>query len=64
MQTRQFDCQIYVPRRGFMRLNLPQEDGPVRVARLDYLTYEDLSDPSFRRLLAALQSLPLPEPAP
>ncbi len=59
MQAQLFDCQIYVPRRGRMTLNLPTEAGPVKVARLDYIGYEEMADPEFRRLLAALQSIPL-----
>jgi hypothetical protein len=53
-----FDCQIYVPARGPMAFRLPTESGPTRIARLQPLVYDELVDPSFRRLLAAFESLP------
>jgi len=59
MQAQVFDCQIFVPRRGLMKLGLPAETGPVKIARLDYIGFEEMSDPEFRRLLAAFQSIPL-----
>jgi hypothetical protein len=55
-----FDCQMYVSRRGFMTLTLPAESGPKKIARLEPLSYDDLIDPSFRRLLAAFHSVPKP----
>lgn len=42
-----------------MRLNMPIETGPIRIAHLDYLNYDELSDPKFRRLLAMFQTIPL-----
>jgi hypothetical protein len=58
----EFDCQLYVSRRGVITLNMPQEQGPVRVARLKPLGYDELIDPAFRRLLAAFESVPQPRP--
>jgi hypothetical protein len=56
----EFDCQLYVSRRGMIMLKMPQEDGPVRVARLKPLAYDELIDPAFRRLLAAFEAVPQP----
>jgi hypothetical protein len=53
-----FDCQMYVSSHGAMRLNVPSENGPVRIARLKPLDYDELVDPSFRKLLATFESLP------
>jgi hypothetical protein len=53
-----FECQMYVTRHGAMELGLPSEPGPIHVARLQPLAYEELVDPSFRRLLAAFETLP------
>src|SRR6185369_13135552 len=55
-----FECHMYVSARGAMKFNLPVEPGPKRIARLEPLEYELLIDPSFRRLLAAFESLPQP----
>ena len=52
-----FDCQLYVARRGAMAFNLPAEDGPQKVARLEPLSYDELVAPDFRRLLAAFNKL-------
>jgi hypothetical protein len=54
-----FECQMYVTRRGVMEFELPSEPGPVRIAMLEPLAYDELVDPSFRRLLAAFETLPL-----
>ena len=55
-----FRCQMYVSKAGSFSLNLPSEDGPTRIARLQPLVYDELIDPSFRRLIAAFESLPQP----
>ena len=55
-----FDCQIYVPARGLMSFRLPAESGPKHIARFVPLAYDELVDPSFRRLLAAFESVPKP----
>jgi hypothetical protein len=55
-----FDCQIYVARRGTMTLNLPIEAGPKKVASLEPISHAELVEPSFRRLLAAFESVPRP----
>jgi hypothetical protein len=53
-----FECHMYVGARGAMNFILPVEAGPQRVARLEPLAHEKLVDPSFRRLLAAFESIP------
>ncbi len=53
-----FECHMYVSPRGDMNFSLPAESGPKRIARLEPLDHELLIDPSFRRLLAAFESLP------
>ena len=60
MSAIEFDCQIYVPLRGNMTFSFPAESGPRRVARLEPLRYDELVDPSFRRLLAAFESVQRP----
>ena len=55
-----FSCQMYVTARGTMDFSLPAESGPNKIARLEPLPYDKLIDPSFRRLLAAFESLPQP----
>ncbi|GAC1370431.1 MAG: hypothetical protein NVSMB39_3210 [Candidatus Saccharimonadales bacterium] len=59
-QTFNFQCQMYVGARGGMDFILPVESGPSKVARLEPLAYDKLVDPSFRRLLAAFESVPSP----
>jgi hypothetical protein len=59
-EDRVFDCRLYVSRRGAITLRMPTETGPVRVARLEALDYDALVDPTFRRLLAAFESVPQP----
>lgn len=54
-----FECQMYVTGRA-MNFILPDETGPNKVARLEPLAYDKLIDPSFRRLLAAFESVPSP----
>lgn len=53
-----FDCQLYVSRRGVMTLRVPTESGPIRIALLKPLDYDELVDPGFRKLLATFESLP------
>ncbi|HEX3082570.1 MAG TPA: hypothetical protein VHQ86_04930 [Candidatus Saccharimonadia bacterium] len=53
-----FICRLYVPARRPMRLMMPAEPGPMPVAKLEPLAYDKLIDPSFRRLLAAFESIP------
>jgi hypothetical protein len=60
MSFRDFDCQIYIARHEVMRLNLPVESGPQKVARLEPIEHSQLIDPAFRRLLAAFESVPRP----
>jgi hypothetical protein len=57
---RTFDCQLYVTARGTITLRMPSEDGPVRVARLEPVAYDQLVEPGFRRLLAAFEGVPRP----
>ena len=53
-----FDCRFYVPARGRLRPVLPKDSGPRRLAKLETVTFDQLSDPEFHRLLAALETLP------
>jgi len=53
-----FECRMYVSARDVMKFKLPAEPGPHRIARLEPIDYERLIDPSFRRLLAAFESIP------
>lgn len=53
-----FECHMYVSARSAISLRLPPESGPRQIARLEPLDHETLIDPSFRRLLAAFESLP------
>ena len=55
-----FDCQMYVAKSGQLSLLVPEESGPTRVARLEHLTFNQLQDPGFRRLLGAFQKVPAP----
>jgi len=43
-----------------MNFMLPAESGPERIARLEPLAHDKLIDPSFRRLLAAFESVSNP----
>jgi hypothetical protein len=52
-----FECQMYVSPRGVLAASLPAEFGPMHVARLEPLSHDKLIDPSFRRLLAAFESV-------
>lgn len=54
---RMFDCQMYVTARGTMTFRLPSETGPTLVAKLVPLPYDELTDPGFRRLLAAFNTI-------
>ena len=53
-----FDCQLYVPLNGPMTARLPIEEGPRSVVTLQPIAYDQLVDPSFRRLLAAFDAAP------
>jgi hypothetical protein len=53
-----FECQMYVSARDAIYFRLPAEPGPKRVVKLEPLSHDKLIDPSFRRLLAAFESLP------
>jgi|GEM_PF-1329098 len=55
-----FECHMYVSPRGNMNFILPAESGPQRIARLEPLAHDKLIDPSFRRLLAAFESVSNP----
>ena len=55
-----FECHMYVPAGGAFNFILPPEPGPMKVARFEPLEHEELIDPSFRRLLAAFESVPEP----
>jgi hypothetical protein len=55
-----FDCQMYVTKKGTLSLSLPAESGPKKVARLEPVSHAELIEPSFRRLLAAFESVPRP----
>lgn len=48
---------MYVTAKDTIHFKLPAEPGPMRVARLEPLQYDKLIDPSFRRLLAAFESV-------
>lgn len=54
-----FECQMYVTGRA-ISLALPVESGPSKIARLEPLAHDKLIEPSFRRLLAAFESIPQP----
>lgn len=56
-----FECHMYVSPRGNMNFMLPTESGPQRIARLEPLAHDKLIDPSFRRLLAAFESVTGPQ---
>jgi hypothetical protein len=58
-----FECHMYVSPRGTMKFSLPAESGPERIARLEPLAHDKLIDPSFRRLLAAFESVTNPRSA-
>jgi hypothetical protein len=53
-----FECHMYVSNRHGLQLSLPTESGPKHVVQLEPLSHDKLVDPSFRRLLAAFESLP------
>ncbi len=55
-----FECHMYVSPSGNMKFALPAESGPKKVARFVPIGYDKLVDPSFRRLLAAFESVPQP----
>jgi hypothetical protein len=43
-----------------MKFSLPTEPGPRKVVKLNAPSYDQLTDPGFRRLLAAFESLQPP----
>ena len=53
-----FECHMYISGRNTMRFRLPAESGPKKIALLEPLDHDKLVDPSFRRLLAAFESIP------
>jgi hypothetical protein len=55
-----FDCRLYVSARGGLRPALPLENGPRKVAVLAPISYDKLTEPAFRRLLAAFETLESP----
>ncbi len=55
-----FSCQLYIPAQGHMKFSLPTEPGPRKVVKLNAPSYDQLTDPGFRRLLAAFESLQPP----
>lgn len=57
LQFNQFECHMYVSPRGAINQVLPAEPGPERVARFEPMAHDKLIDPSFRRLLAAFESV-------
>jgi hypothetical protein len=48
---------MYVTPKGSLNVSLPTENGPQKIARLEPLAHDKLIDPSFRRLLAAFESV-------
>jgi hypothetical protein len=61
--TTTFECRLYISPRHRLAYALPTELGPKRVARLQAPEYDQLVDPSFRRLLAAFENLRDAQPA-
>jgi hypothetical protein len=55
-----FECHMYVGLQGELHYRLPKESGPRKVIRLVPLTYDQLTAPDLRRLLAAFDSVPQP----
>lgn len=55
-----FSCQLYIPAQGYMKFKLPPEPGPRKVAKFNSPTYDQLTDPAFRRLLATFETLQPP----
>jgi hypothetical protein len=53
-----FECHFYISGRNQLRVSLPAQSKPQKIARLKAPNYEALIDPAFRRLLAAFESLP------
>jgi hypothetical protein len=56
--TTRFDCQLYISGRGVMQVAMPVLSPLRRAARLEPISFETLLDPSFGRLLVALDGLP------
>jgi hypothetical protein len=56
----EFDCRMYVTRRGSLTLSLPFETGPQKIAHLEPVSHAELIEPAFRRLLAAFETVPRP----
>ncbi len=57
LQNHTFECHMYISGRDLIKQKLPAEPGPMRVARLRALEYDELVDPRFRRLLAAFNTI-------
>ncbi|MBW4061675.1 hypothetical protein HJC99_03855 [Candidatus Saccharibacteria bacterium] len=53
-----FDCQMYISGRGAVQVAMPVLSPHRREARLEPISFETLADPSFGRLLLALDNLP------
>jgi len=52
-----FECRLYISPRHQLAFRLPAEPGPKRLARLRAPEYDELTDPAFRGLLAAFESI-------
>jgi hypothetical protein len=55
-----FECHMYVGLTDELRYNLPKEAGPRKVIKFVPLSYDQLTAPDFRRLLAAFDTVPQP----
>ena len=53
-----FDCQLYVSTRGAVQVAMPILTSLRRPARFQPISFEELADPSFGRLLVALDQIP------
>ncbi len=60
MPSLNFSCHLYIPAQGYMKFALPAESGPRKIVRLSAPSYDQLTDPGFRRLLATFESLQPP----
>jgi hypothetical protein len=52
-----FDCQLYVQANDILSVAMPYLSAPRRVARLEPISFETLTDPALGRLLVALDGL-------
>jgi hypothetical protein len=55
-----FECRLYIPAHGLMAAKLRGQSSPRRLVKLLPLSYDELADPSFRRLLAAFETVGQP----